>query len=117
MKSNLKEFFNDKQIKRFSFINGMIFVIFIILFIFKWSSLPSQIPIFYSLPRSNDQLGTPIKISTLPIFAFIFSLINYYLAFILYTKERLAAVILTVMATTATLLLFFTFVKIIFLIT
>lgn len=117
MKANLTAFFNDKQIKRFSWINAGLLLGFVIVTIWKWSQLPSQLPLFYSLPRSSEQLATPVKLLILPLFALIFSLINFYLAFTLYTKERLAAVILTTLATTASFLLFVTFIKIIFLVT
>lgn len=116
MKNSLVSLLNDKQIKRFSSLNGFILIIFFIVTGWKWFLLPPQLPLFYSLPRSADQLATPVTVLILPLFAVIFSLINFYLALILYTKERLAAVILTVMATAASFLLLITFIKIVFLV-
>lgn len=116
MKAKLILFFSDKQIKRITVINGFILLFFIIVASWKWSTLPSQLPLFYSLPRSNDQLGSPFKLLILPAFAIIFSMINFYLGFIFHTKERLATVILLIMSTTASILLFITFMKIIFLV-
>lgn len=117
MKSSLAEFLSDKQIKRFSQFNGLILIIFLIVSVWKWSSLPSQLPLFYSLPRSNDQLAAPFTLLILPLFAVLISIINFYLAFILYVKERLAGVFLTVMSAVASFLLLVTFIKIVFLVT
>lgn len=116
MKVNFAVLFSDKQIKRFTFINGLILILFLAVAFWKWSSLPAQIPLFYSLPRSTDQLGTPFKILILPSFSFMFSVVNLYLASLLYDNERLAAIILSAMSAVCSFLLFVTFVKIVFLV-
>lgn len=106
----------DKTIKRFIFLNGFFVTAFIVIFVWKWSSLPPQLPLYYSLPRSPEQLGSPLSLFLLPFFSIIFSSINLTLAAILYSKERLASLILTLSAATASLLLFIAFAKIVFLV-
>lgn len=117
MKENFKEFLKDKNLKKLIWADGFIFFIFIAVSVWKWSSLPVQLPLFYSLPRSPEQLGTPLRLLILPIFALIFSLFNLSIATLLFTKERLASVILISMSTLVSFLLLFTFIKIVFLIT
>ena len=116
MKANLAILLNNKQVRKFFWANGIILLFFAIVAVWKWSYLPPQLPLFYSLPRSGDQLATPAKLLILPLFAIIFSVINFYLASIFYTKERLAAIILIVMATSASFLLLITFIKIVLLV-
>lgn len=116
MRNNLRVVLGDKQIRRFTTVNFFLLVLFFIVTLWKWSSLPPQLPLFFSLPRSTEQLGTPVKLLILPFFAVAFSLVNLYLALIIYERERLLSVILTVMSTTANLLLLVTFIKIVFLV-
>ncbi len=116
MKENFTEFLKDKNLKRLIWTDSFILSIFITIAIWKWSTLPVQLPLFYSLPRSQEQLATPLKLLVLPVFALIFSLINFTTAAFLFTKERLASIILIAMATIVSFLLLFTFIKIVFLI-
>lgn len=116
-------FFGRFEIIHDNFINNFIKIFFfvlglyIVIFIWKWNSLPPQIPIFYSLPRGEETLGTNIQLFTFPVYSVIFFLINFLLASILYIKERPAAVILIISSIVAAFLLFITFIKIVFLIT
>ncbi len=47
-------------------------------FVFKYSSLPPQIPLFYSKTWGEDQLGDYWMIFLLPILLDIFFIINQY---------------------------------------
>lgn len=114
MKKNLAAILADKKLARFIWFNGFIFLIFAITFVWKWSALPPQLPLFYSLPRGPEQLGTPIQLLALPLFAIVFSILNVVVAAFLYTKEKLAATILIIISTVVSLLLFVTFMKIVF---
>lgn len=116
MKNHFAELLGDGRIRQFTWCNGLILIIFILVSVFKWTSFSPELPLFYSLPRSTDQLATPFIFLWLPFFSVIFTLVNFYLAALLYKKERLAALILTGMSTTASFLLFVTFIKIVFLI-
>lgn len=117
MTNRFKILFYDKTIKRFILVNIFSIILLIIILALKWSSLPNQIPLFYSLPRSAKQLGTPISILILPGLSILFSLVSFILATLLYPKERLASLMLVASTMIATLLIFVTFLKIIFLIT
>ncbi len=94
-----------------------IMVVYLIVIIWKWNQLPPQIPLFYSLPRSNDMLGTNKQILILPIFSFICYLINFIFSIFIYEKERLVAVFLHIAGTSFSLLLLISLIKIVFLVT
>lgn len=117
MKNNFSALLKDRRIRTISWMNGLTLIVFLIISIWRWSLLPLQLPLFFSLPRGTNQLGNPVEIFLLPLFAVIFSTINYYIASILYAEERLAAIFLTVISLTASFLLLVTFAKIIFLVT
>lgn len=117
MKNKLSTLFHDKQIKKIFILNICFFSVFLIVGIWKWSALSPQLPLFYSQPRGSEQLGTPLHLLYLPTFSGLFAMINFYLASIFYTKERLAAIILTVITTIVSLLFLITFVKIVLLVT
>lgn len=108
----LKEDIVRKTLKIFIFLS----LIFIAVFIWKWRELPPQIPLFYSLPRSNESLGYSIQILTLPVYSLIFFFFNFIIASLIYKRERLAAILLVIIGCIVTLLLLITFLKIIFLV-
>lgn len=116
MKENFAEFLKEKNLKRLIWTDGIILFIFIAASVWKWSTLPLQLPLFYSLPRGPEQLGTPLELLILPVFALIFSLINLTIPALLFTKEKLASIILIAMAMIVSFLLLLTFIKIVFLI-
>ena len=116
MKNYFVEFFHNTQIKKLLWINSLFYIIFLGVSIWKWSKLPSQLPLYYSLPRSSDQLGSTLNILFLPAFSFLFTILNFLLAAFLFTKERLAAIILSSISVALTFLILTTFLKIIFLV-
>jgi hypothetical protein len=101
------------QIRLFVF---LLFLNFLIL-IWKWPLLPPQIPLFYSLPRSYEQLGNTILILIFPSIALIFFLINLTIATLIYQKEKLGAYLMITITTFNTLILFLCLLKIILLVT
>lgn len=97
---------------------GFLFIMafFIIFSIWRWPSLPPQLPLFYSLPKSPDQLGTSLQLMLLPFFSFAVFGINLLIASYIYPGEKLAALLLVCTAFTADILFLITFIKIVFLI-
>ncbi len=108
---------SDKYINWAVSIFIVIFALNIIILIWKWNSLPSQVPLFYSLPKSPDQLGSPMTLLLLPLSSLLSFIINYSLAVVLYSKEKLASILLVITATTISFLFFITFIRIVFLVT
>lgn len=117
MQQKIKLLFKDTLISRTVKIFIILAVCYIFVGVWKWRDLPPQLPLFYSLPRSHEQLGTPSHLVLLPFFSLFTFILNFFLASVLYPREKLAATMLIIIGTIATLLLFTTFARIIFLIT
>lgn len=57
------------------FIGGQLVLLF-----FKFNTLPSQVPFYYSLPWGESQLASASTLFILPMFSIIFLLIDHLLA-------------------------------------
>lgn len=110
-------FWKDAVIKKIGIAYLSLFVLFFILFLWKGNQLPPQIPLFYSLPRSTDQLGTPVLLMRTSLLSLFFSCFNFVLSVILYQKEKVASVLLFLSGVIVVFLTFITTLKIIFLVT
>lgn len=113
MKEGWSLIWSDRIIKRTTWMTLVILVFFIIIYVWRLRDLPPQLPLFYSLPRGNDQLGNPILIALLPIFSVVITLINLIVGAYVYAEEILLARILMILGSFITILLFITFIKII----
>lgn len=116
MKLKIKTLFQDKMVLRISKLFILVLVIFLIIFIWKWKSLPPDLPLFYSLPRGNSQLGSPLLLLLLPGFSLLVFIINLVLSALFYSEENLIAKLLMITGFTVTMLFLITFIKIVFLI-
>jgi len=90
--------------------------VFLILSILKFNKLPSQLPLFYSLPKGEEQLGRPTLLISIPLFSILIFTLNFVLGSIWFTKDKIMTYILVVSADIFTLLFLITFIKIIFLV-
>jgi hypothetical protein len=117
MIDNINVLFREPVVRRTFIFLIIILVLFAALTAWKWQLLPPQIPLFYSQPRSEEQLGSPLQLLLLPAGAVLICMINTMLAVWLIKKERLASLVLILAGGFSALLLFTTFVKILFLIT
>lgn len=113
MKQELISLAKDPLIKKMLIFFSLIMIMFTVIFIWRWNRLPPQLPLFYSLPRSEDQLGTPLMFLILPFLSVFIFAVNFLLAIILYKNERLVGTILIIIATVLSFILFITFIKII----
>ena len=84
--------------------------------LFSWHKLPPQLPMFYSLPRGTEQLGTPFTLFLLPALSIIIFITNLIFSSLIVEKEKLAAKFLMIAAATSSVLLLITFAKIVFLV-
>lgn len=116
-KQKVSFFWKDALIKKIGIAYVSLFVLFFMLFIWKGNQLPPQIPLFYSLPRSNDQLGTPVLLMGIPLLSFFFFCLNFIVSVILYQKEKVASVLLFLSGVIVVFLAFITTLKIFFLVT
>lgn len=116
MQEKIRLILREKLVMKMVRIQTVILILFIAIFIWKFRLLPPQIPIFYSLPRSQDQLGSPFHLLLLPFFSVIIFCLNFLLALETYAKERLAAILLLIIGVATSFLFLITFIKIVFLI-
>jgi len=117
MKQKIIQLLKDPFIANLVKIFVVVLMLYLVIAFWKWSSLPPQIPLFYSFPRSTDQLASPWQILLLPFFSLMFFCLNFISASLLYPEEKLVCIFLVLIGLIVSLLFFTTFVKIIFLIT
>lgn len=116
-KDKINLFRKEKIIKITSQISlGLLLLALVLLAVF-WQKLPPEIPLFYSLPWGEEQLGSPGFLLILFFAGFFLGIINFILGLIFFEKHPLAAKILAFVTTSVSLLLMITVFKIIFLVT
>lgn len=108
-------FLNDVIIRRSFYSSLLCFSIFFLLLLWKWPSLPSQIPLYYSLPRGTEQLGWSWEIILLPIFSFFLFIIHTLLAAKIHKSNLFFSKILMISQAIVVGLFLITFIKIVFL--
>jgi hypothetical protein len=117
MRKNIRELLENKAVTRFTRIFLATLIIFLGIGVWKWHLLPPQLPLFYSLPKSNDQLGTPLQLLMLPALSVLFFAVSFLVSLRLRKTEILAAELLIMTSSIISIFLLIAFVKIIFLIT
>jgi len=68
----------------------------IILLVIKFNDLPPQVPLFYSLPTFDSQLGQATHLFFIPIFSITVGLINNFIAAIFLQQKPVLAKFLVV---------------------
>ncbi len=117
MKQKFLELYKDKLIHKYIKVFIFLTLINIGFTVWKMKQLPPQVPLFYSLPRSNDQLASPFFFLMIPVFSIFFFFANFFISSMLYNKEKIACYVLIIMGTILTFLLTTTYIKIFLLIT
>lgn len=95
----------------------LFFIVSILIIVFKWQKLPSEVPLYYSLPWGEEQLVTPLSLFILPLTSFFVFIFNFFLASIFLEKEPWLCRVLILTGIIFSFLSMFTLIKIIFLIT
>ena len=116
MKSKFRILLKDSLIIKVSQAFVVLMALFLTMLVYKWNSLPPQMPLFYSLPRGVEQLGNPWQFLMLPLFSVFIYLFHFLAAAVLFPEEKLAAKILVVAAFVFSTAVFITFIKIVILI-
>jgi|SRR3989344_3040808 len=117
MKRKIIELLQDLLIIKICQAFIVICFVYLAVIVWKWRELPPELPLYYSLPRSNEQLTSPLGFLKLPFFSVILFSIHFILAVLFYHRQQLAAKILLISALVVTLSLLLTFIRIVFLIT
>ncbi len=82
----------------------------------KMKDLPSQVPIFYSLPRASERLGNKEWLYILPGASFAILVLNTFFAFIFIERDTVLTRVLALTALLIALLSLYSLLRIIFLI-
>lgn len=85
--------------------------------VFTWKRLPPELPLFYSLPWGEEQLGKPSFLLILPIGSLLMGMVNFSLAVFSFERQPMLAKILVWATSLLTFLASLTLIKIILLIT
>ena len=114
---NLKLLWQDKVAGPGILLSLFILIFSFLFFIFKFSKLPPEVPLFYSRPWGQEQLALSWQLTILPFSALIFFVLDLLLASKFYSQYPLLAQILVWSSACFSLLVTITLVKIIILIT
>lgn len=77
-------------------VNLLFIVAQLVFLIYKFNQLPGQVPLFYSLPFGENQLGFASQLFFLPIFSITVGLINNAIAAIFLSGNQFLSLSLTV---------------------
>ena len=116
MKNNIAETLKDNLIIKTCQFFIISCFIFIAVLVWKWRIFPPELPLFYSLPRGSEQLGTPTELLILPALSIAVFILHFLIAVFLYNREKLAARLLIISAFVNSLTILLTFIKIVFLV-
>ncbi|MCL5797964.1 MAG: hypothetical protein M1366_04140 [Patescibacteria group bacterium] len=116
MQPDISGTLSDPFISRATKIFLLIMIAFAILAIWKWKQMPPQLPLFYSLPRSTDTLGTKLQFFSLPLFSLVIFSLNTFIASFFYKKDKLISALLVGGACIISFLFFITYLKILLLV-
>jgi len=95
----------------------------ILVILFSWQTLPSELPLFYSRPWGKEQLATPWWLFLLPLLSLLVFLINLAFLYLLINKYfsekegKLISKIFEISSSIFAILCLITLIKIIFLVT
>ena len=117
MKNKIRELLEDSLNVKICQAFVLISFIFLAVIVWKWRIFPPELPLYYSLPRGSEQLGSPMEFLLLPLFSTLIFIIHFLLAVLVYNFEKLASQILLISALITSIALLSTFVKIVLLIT
>lgn len=100
----------------YSSVTSLVFAILVlIVFGVAFSSLPKQVPLFYSRPWGQLQLGSLSQFMIIPSLIVLITLVNLTISWHLHSSQLLLKRVLNLSSSLVALLLFITAVRIIFL--
>lgn len=98
----------------------LVIILFLILFLFlliNLKELPSEVPLFYSLPWGEKRLANFKFLFLLPFLSFVITAFNFMVAKKLYNNERLLSRVISLVACVFVLFCLITLFQIIYIIT
>ncbi len=95
----------------------LLFLLCVILLIWRLPNLPSQVPLWYAKPWGNDQLAHPFWLAILPATILMFYVLNLFVSAKFCAKHLIFTQLLFATSLLVALLSFIALAKILFLIT
>lgn len=80
----------DKKLKQIGVMAMGLWLMMAVVVAWKWRVLPPELPLLYSLPDGEAQLGTRNSLAVLVGVDLVVAMVNIWLATILYKKDKLA---------------------------
>jgi len=115
--TKFKRFIIKTPIKQSGIAFLAVLFISIVILVWRWSKIPPQIPLYYSLPWGEQQLASPVELTLIPTIATNIFLTNLLLVYTLVPNEKLLIRLGILSGLFASGLLFYSFLHIIFLVT
>lgn len=116
MLQKVKRLLKDTYVYRMTIVWLFLFFVCFVVFIIKWKSLPPQLPLYYSLPRSEAQLGSPSELFFLFLFSALFFLLNFLISSLLNFESKVPVYILIGAGVFVSFMFLISFLKIVFLV-
>jgi len=108
----------EKTLSKLFSVNLLVIAADLLVVFIKRSSLPEQVPLFYSRPWGQEQLAAKDYLFLVPLASFLVFILNYYLSLVLLKKgEKFLTILSSGLALLFSVLGAITLWKIIFLIT
>lgn len=113
---NLLKFIKQPLMVKVFIIFTAIFMSSLIFFFLRWSKLPPEVPLYYSLPWGEKQLASPWELTILPTLALSIMVTNFFLAFFFAQDNKLLLKILIYTSLFVSIILLYNFIQIIILV-
>ena len=107
---------SQERLFRIPIVISSLLLLIAVVFLFAWQRLPPQLPLFYSLPRGEEQLGSKLSFFLLPLISFFVGIINLFLAMTIFEQYPFASKLLLWTSLAVSFLIGLTFLKIVILI-
>jgi hypothetical protein len=114
--SEFTNFIKQPLIKKATFAFAAMFILSISLIVLKWGKLPPEVPLYYSLPWGEKQLGSPWELSILPTLCASIFITNLLITFFIAKDNKLTIKLLIATALFVVALLTYSLIRIIFLV-
>lgn len=111
-----KNLYQNKILRALTLVEILEILVYPVVLIIKYPSIPPQIPLFYSRPRGTDQLADSRILFIIPAACILMLIIHIFLTSRFLKTEKLASYLITIISVTSNTLILITILRIIFLV-
>lgn len=113
MKADIHKLLLNKPMKIMTISFAVIQLAFTASFLLFFRSMQPQMPLFYSMPKGEEQLGTPLFMLFLPGIPLVFFILNFLLSAKVFEKHPEISYMLGIFSILTVIFMLFSFIKII----